>query len=739
MAEFELFGETLTIPNSYIRAGLMHRRADLAAEKAEKEFISWYKKCLGIGGVLDGYKDIANELLLENVKCLFGELAELDIYDTDEKMYIRRCADSSHIDRAYDVVAYDLEEINDDKEEIMEYRAERKANRGRFVGGGFGVSGAIKGSMKAGALNMSTGLAHSAVNTIGNIGSSLAASAKKAALYNGDTRETLGDGIYLAITKLYENHVRLVNEHIKNYYVDGFEPEKAKALFQNAKNIPEKREELLFQAVECLPEENILSYIFVNYHNERKNVYKIGQTLGIDFSGYFEESFAKSYTDDIKENPQKVEELKAEIVSTMKEFGISSSATLTQINYDALIRIAKSYKFLPDDKVNEKVIEEFVTYDATVEQKTKVVHECYIWDLAKKYGVDYSKKEKESILKRYYSEKVKNNEEYALDVKKKLIEIMHELEIEDSATFNQVETDCLQRLCGNIADLDEAECNATKEKLTEYDALDKNKKSFFDAIQKRIEDIWSAEDGEIFDNVYLNTDIHNQDEINKSIEFIKEKGRTSNSQKYIKALESCNDKNIKKARKYEKKSAKTCNTIGIVLLIMGIGCLFFVPVFAVIAIPGIILMVRYSGQKKMWNIFTIDGTQFHSMIVGERPVENTTEQAAKVNLSKETAKNNNPIQSKDVVQNNNIVQNSDTANDVLITKNANDFAIVSLISGIAMYPLVLTEVLWLPACIIAIVFGILALKNKTERKGLAVAGLICPGVFVALIIIGLMA
>lgn len=48
------------------------------------------------------------------------------------------------------------------------YRNARKETRGRFVGGGFGVEGAVKGMMTAGMLNLVTGMGHSLVNAVGN-------------------------------------------------------------------------------------------------------------------------------------------------------------------------------------------------------------------------------------------------------------------------------------------------------------------------------------------------------------------------------------------------------------------------------------------------------------------------------------------------------------------------------------------------------------------------------------------
>ena len=109
--------------------------------------------------------------------------------------------------------------------------------------------------------------------------------------------------------------------------------------------------------------------------------------------------------------------------------------------------------------------------------------------------------------------------------------------------------------------------------------LDKNKKSFIHGINARIEMIWSAEDGEIFDNVYLNTDIHNENDIKKSIDFIIAKKRTHSGERYITALKNCNEDNIKKARIYQKPVIKICLFAGWGLFALGLILLKVVTYF----------------------------------------------------------------------------------------------------------------------------------------------------------------
>ena len=65
------------------------------------------------------------------------------------------------------------------------------------------------------------------------------------------------------------------------------------------------------------------------------------------------------------------------------------------------------------------------------------------------------------------------------------------------------------------------------------------------------------------------------------------------------------------------------------------------------------------------------------------------------------------------------------------------FALVSMICGIAVIPLLFTPIWWFPAWVCAIVFGIIALVKKTRKKGFAITGLVFAGLLLTLVIWGM--
>ena len=162
-----------------------------------------------------------------------------------------------------------------------------------------------------------------------------------------------------------------------------------------------------------------------------------------------------------------------------------------------------------------------------------------------------------------------------------------------------------------------------KEQLEKYDAHADNKKTYFERIQKRIEEIWAKEDGEIFDNYLMQADILSSKVIEEGKAYIKDKGRTADSEKYYKAFETCTLPNIKKARLFYLLSKTTISMwifklLGIALIAFGwiyvafVEELTFVDTLPLLA--GIAYQIFYMHIKKKWTLITIKGTVINPII-----------------------------------------------------------------------------------------------------------------------------
>lgn len=619
MGQYTLFDSKITFENCNENFFDLQHQLRTTLEKAASDFTLWYSKREKILTVLENYQDEAYKLVVKYAnEPLFKQLPLLEIYDISESNYDDNCFTLENSVSALEKVAEAYNEIIAQQDAEEAYRAERKAYRGRVVGGGFGLGGAVKGMATAGAMNAISGAGHSLVNAVGNIGSAINAASSKKALYeNKSVKEILKNGICNDITACFNAHLQLVNSRKGRHFISCFDEDKSGALFQNAKTVPEKRIKLLTEAfTNCPWNKDLLEYIFLNYKAERKNIWDIANRYNIDLKQTAEKAFSIMYTPSAKKSEEEAQIIKQDILAQMKMLGIVESDTINTIERDGVHRLLAAYDGASETQ-KQIIFSKLDEYDAQEKIKASVIHEKQIWEIARKYHVKFTQDEIESILRPIYTDEAKSNEEAAQVAKKKIKTIMSALSVSNSKVLNTLESDCLARLCPDYQTATEASCNEMLKRIEAYKALQQNKKPYIDKIQSRIEAIWSAEDNEIFDNVYLNTDIENPDEIQKSINYITAKHRTSSALQYLHALHNCTPDKIKKARQFQHPTTNFAKLIGIASILLGIVFLFvgsgFLLSLAIAAI-GIALLVYRNNLKKSWDILTLNGSLVHSKI-----------------------------------------------------------------------------------------------------------------------------
>lgn len=110
-------------------------------------------------------------------------------------------------------------EIEQEKEEVKRYRELRKEARGRMIGGGFGLDGAVAGMAMAGTLNAISGLGHSAVNAIGNMGTDAEAQQKGRKIYeNAQTRQRLREALETDLFVIFKGYLYLLEDKLDLHF-----------------------------------------------------------------------------------------------------------------------------------------------------------------------------------------------------------------------------------------------------------------------------------------------------------------------------------------------------------------------------------------------------------------------------------------------------------------------------------------------------------------------------------------
>lgn len=101
--------------------------------------------------------------------CIYRLGTEHSVFEySKEEVFEHLISSSAWMEESYESLFGKYLERREAVQGDREYRDARKDGRSRWSGGGFGISGALSGAAKAGALNMASGLLHSAFNAAAN-------------------------------------------------------------------------------------------------------------------------------------------------------------------------------------------------------------------------------------------------------------------------------------------------------------------------------------------------------------------------------------------------------------------------------------------------------------------------------------------------------------------------------------------------------------------------------------------
>jgi len=261
--------------------------ADEAARKFEEQYKS---ENHGLGGLVKNFdKQVMNAItpvLMNCSKLLF----ENGIYDVNKDIFLDQyCTRYISVVDSFQKFVDKYYEIKNDNEATKMYRNERKASRGMIVGGGFGLSGAAKGMVTAGALNMASGFMHSIANGIGNMFSDSACRKKMDAIfYDHNTLEELKDAVWESAFNMHYAYLDVLEERtgkrINKFEKDAYQ--KAEAICKNIVNLQPDYESVqpaICQMLLAHPYEfDFYCVIIAQYGDENNYLQKIGEFFHVD-------------------------------------------------------------------------------------------------------------------------------------------------------------------------------------------------------------------------------------------------------------------------------------------------------------------------------------------------------------------------------------------------------------------------------------------------------------------------
>lgn len=185
-------------------------------ETQVEKFKEIYKQYKDMDTTINNMEADLYGLLSESIKLYVDYLIDKGFFELSIESFVRDYVQNlDHIDNACMFVESQYGNIVLTQKQQEEYRRARKELRGRWVGGGFGISGAIKGATIAGAANAVSGMGHSVFNMVGNIGSSISASNEKKNLYDSSsTIRKLLEGLMNDILEVLNGCIRFQKERM---------------------------------------------------------------------------------------------------------------------------------------------------------------------------------------------------------------------------------------------------------------------------------------------------------------------------------------------------------------------------------------------------------------------------------------------------------------------------------------------------------------------------------------------
>lgn len=612
MLKYNLLGQAVTFEDSAEHYYDLQFAAEKTGSEVSQQFKKWYKQCGNVQSVLDGYLQFAESVIESLVfRPLFSQLAECEIYDMDEESYWKRCIRLGESETALETVERQYNAILKQQNAEKEYRADRKAGRGHYRSyTSFHSDYWLRDQAAAGMKNLASFAGHSLMNAVGNAGSALSASMDKSALYkNSVTQDVLLNGIISDLFTAYYAHMDFLNERKENYVQSVFDEDRSSALFENAKKLPEKEHELLVQAFSLCPwNKALVKYIFIRFPPDRENICAAAQRFSIDLRDSVEDILAQEYDSDAQSSEANALVAKERILKHMREYGVSESATLDRLEIDCLQRLCEGYQEA-DETACEQLIEKVRQYQAQEKLKNPFFEQLqqrieHIWTSELKQicqGLDAADEASCNLR----SEKITQHKAPE-DIKKPFFQKIYQ-------RVQEIWTEELTQCCLGYETESEAICESFLSAIKAHKAPDELKTSFLQKVQARIESIWSAEDGEIFDNLYMKTDITNPNAVAEAIAYVQSKGRTNSSQKYLDALNACTPKNIENARLYHHTSRYKLYIVLAILSIIGTALL---AVTWILAIP---LFYMAWKMKNAWRLLTINGTMLHPALLSAPP------------------------------------------------------------------------------------------------------------------------
>ena len=210
--EITLYEQKVYIQDNFLAEVSIYNRFIQYSAEARKSYHTFYYNSANINEIIAKSRGVVYEQYRIVAQKIMDALNTNGIYGFTENDILNRHGLYA-FEEELKKISNNASNIDIQRNNERAYRNYRKASRGRFVGGGFGIEGAIKGMAMASAANAATGMLHSVVNAFGNIGSSVKHNIAMDNLYHsgvcGDVIKAIDKdimGFYYVLEQIFFDH-----------------------------------------------------------------------------------------------------------------------------------------------------------------------------------------------------------------------------------------------------------------------------------------------------------------------------------------------------------------------------------------------------------------------------------------------------------------------------------------------------------------------------------------------------
>lgn len=263
--KLQLLGRTVTLDPNLEKYNSYRTIFQKEAKNAVGHFKELYSSNTSLEMVLKNVPDHVSQCIHPAVSRCIEILIHHGVLSIDEERFMEIYVDVlSPAKEAYEKIQEQYAEIVLTEEEKDAYRTARRQGRAKWQGGGFGLEGALKGAVQAGALNMVTGAGHMLFTGVAKIGSTIAASSKMERIFEDErTENSLISGLYQSV---FDMHLALidclnktgVDQQTVHGIVDSEDREEASTILRNISRIKDSEQQrvAMIQAFRLDPYQN---------------------------------------------------------------------------------------------------------------------------------------------------------------------------------------------------------------------------------------------------------------------------------------------------------------------------------------------------------------------------------------------------------------------------------------------------------------------------------------------------